>query len=229
MEEQPMKEQRTMMTNTAAGTPVELSFSIDRAKAALPSVFASSEYVIFPGFCDVHVHFREPGFSYKETIRTGSMAAAHGGYTAVCTMPNLKPVPDSVEHLREQLDLIGRDAVIHVYPYASITKMEAGIDLVDMAALAPDAIAFSDDGRGVQDEEMMRAAMLEAKRLGKIIAAHCEVNDLLHGGYIHDGEYAKAHGHKGICSESEYAQIARDLELVRKTGVAYHVCHISTK
>ncbi len=224
-----MKKQGTTMTNTAAGTPVELSFSIDRAKAALPSLFHSSEYTVFPGFCDVHVHFREPGFSYKETIRTGSMAAAHGGYTAVCTMPNLKPVPDSPEHLREQLDLIERDAVIHVYPYASITKMEAGIDLVDMAALSPDAIAFSDDGRGVQDEEMMRAAMTKAKELGKIIAAHCEVNDLLHGGYIHDGEYAKAHGHKGICSESEYAQIARDLKLCEEIGCSYHVCHISTK
>jgi len=224
-----MKKQGTMMTNTAAGTPVELSFSIDRAKAALPSLFHSSEYTVFPGFCDVHVHFREPGFSYKETIRTGSMAAAHGGYTAVCTMPNLKPVPDSPEHLREQLDLIERDAVIHVYPYASITKMEAGLDLVDMEALSPDAIAFSDDGRGVQEEEMMRAAMTKAKELGKIIAAHCEVNDLLHGGYIHDGEYAKAHGHKGICSESEYAQIARDLKLCEEIGCSYHVCHISTK
>jgi len=224
-----MKYQGTTMTNTAAGKPVELSFSMDRAKAALPSLFHSSEYVIFPGFCDVHVHFREPGFSYKETIRTGSMAAAHGGYTAVCTMPNLKPVPDSPEHLREQLDLIERDAVIHVYPYASITKTEAGIDLVDMAALSPDAIAFSDDGRGVQNEEMMRAAMTEAKKLGKIIAAHCEVNDLLYGGYIHDGDYAKAHGHKGICSESEYAQIARDLKLCQEIGCSYHVCHISTK
>ncbi len=224
-----MKDYGKAMMNHATGTPVELSFSIDRAKAALPSVFASPEYTIFPGFCDVHVHFREPGFSYKETIRTGSMAAAHGGYTAVCTMPNLKPVPDSVEHLREQLDLIERDAVIHVYPYASITKMEAGIDLVDFASLAPDAIAFSDDGRGVQDEEMMRAAMTAAKKEGKIIAAHCEVNDLLYGGYIHDGEYARAHGHKGICSESEYAQIARDLKLCEEIGCAYHVCHISTK
>ena len=224
-----MKDQKVMTMNTAAGTPVELSFSMDRAKATLPSVFASSEYVIFPGFCDVHVHFREPGFSYKETIRTGSLAAARGGYTAVCTMPNLKPVPDSPEHLREQLDLIERDAVIRVYPYAAITKMEAGLELCDMAALAPDAIAFSDDGRGVQSEEMMRAAMVAAKKAGKIIAAHCEVNDLLRGGYIHDGVYAKEHGHKGICSESEYAQIARDLKLAEEIGCAYHVCHISTK
>ena len=223
-----MKDQNTMM-NTAAGNPVELSFSINRAKASLPSAFASSEYVIFPGFCDVHVHFREPGFSYKETIRTGSLAAARGGYTAVCTMPNLNPVPDSPEHLQEQLDRIKRDAVIRVYPYAAITKMEAGVELVDMASLAPDAIAFSDDGRGVQEEKMMRAAMTEAKKAGKIIAAHCEVNDLLRGGYIHDGAYAKAHGHKGICSESEYAQIARDLKLCEEIGCAYHVCHISTK
>ncbi len=224
-----MKKQGEMMTNTAAGTPVEFAFSLDRAKAALPSSFHSPEYTVLPGFCDVHVHFREPGFSYKETIKTGSLAAAHGGYTAVCTMPNLKPVPDTPEHLREQLDLIKRDAVIHVYPYAAITKLEAGIDLVDFVALAPDAIAFSDDGRGVQSEEMMRAAMEAAKREGKIIAAHCEVNDLLYGGYIHDGEYAKAHGHKGICSESEYAQIARDLKLCEEIGCAYHVCHISTK
>ncbi|MBO5938882.1 MAG: dihydroorotase [Clostridia bacterium] len=224
-----MKKQGEMMTNIAAGTPVEFAFSLDRAKAALPSSFHSPEYTVLPGFCDVHVHFREPGFSYKETIRTGSLAAAHGGYTAVCTMPNLNPVPDSPEHLREQLDLIERDAVIRVYPYASITKMEAGLDLVDFGALASDAIAFSDDGRGVQNEEMMRAAMVEAKKEGKIIAAHCEVNDLLFGGYIHDGEYAKAHGHKGICSESEYAQIARDLKLCEEIGCAYHVCHISTK
>ena len=224
-----MSKQRTMMTNTAAGNPVEISFSLDCAKAALPSSFHSPEYTVLPGFCDVHVHFREPGFSYKETIRSGSLAAAHGGYTAVCTMPNLKPVPDSPEHLREQLDLIERDAVIRVYPYASITKLEAGLELVDMASLSPDAIAFSDDGRGVQSEEMMREAMIAAKKEGKIIAAHCEVNDLLHGGYIHDGEYAKAHGHRGICSESEYAQIARDLKLCEEIGCAYHVCHISTK
>ena len=191
--------------------------------------FHSPKYVIFPGFCDVHVHFREPGFSYKETIRTGSLAAAKGGYTAVCTMPNLKPVPDTVENLTVQLDIIKRDAAIKVYPYASITKMEMGLDLVDMQSLAPLAIAFSDDGRGVQSEDMMRAAMLEAKKAGKMIVAHCEVNDLLFGGYIHDGEYAKRHGHKGICSESEYAQIERDLRLAEETGCPYHVCHISAK
>ena len=210
--------------NTVGISP-ETNLSLDLAKA----FFHSPEYVIFPGFCDVHVHFREPGFSYKETVKTGSMAAAKGGYTAVCTMPNLKPVPDSKENLALQLDAIRKDAVINVYPYASITKMEMGIDLVDMAELAPDAVAFSDDGRGVQSDEMMRSAMTEAKRLGKIIAAHCEINDLLKGGYIHDGEYAKAHGHRGICSESEYGQIARDLKLVEEIGCAYHVCHISTK
>ncbi len=191
--------------------------------------FDSPEYMIFPGFCDVHVHFREPGFSYKETIKTGSMAAARGGYTAVCTMPNLNPVPDSAEHLKRQLDLIERDAAIRVYPYGAITKMEAGIELAELAIMASSVIAFSDDGRGVQDDEMMRSAMKEAKCLGKIIAAHCEVNDLLRGGYIHDGVYAKEHGHKGICSESEYAQIARDLRLAEEIGCAYHVCHISTK
>ena len=209
------------------------SASVNKAEAILStahlSAFLSPEYVILPGFCDVHVHFREPGFSYKETIATGSASAARGGYTAVCTMPNLKPVPDSYEHLKEQLDLIERDGRIAIYPYASITVGQKGEELSDLEALAPYAIAFSDDGRGVQSDAMMEAAMIKAKSLGKMIVAHCEVNDLLHGGYIHDGEYAKAHGHKGICSESEYAQIARDLKLVRKIGCAYHVCHISTK
>ena len=191
--------------------------------------FDRGDVVVLPGFCDVHVHFREPGFSYKETVATGSLSAAAGGYTAVCTMPNLNPVPDSVEHLREQTAIIEKDAVIHVYPYASITVGQAGAELSDMEGMAAECIAFSDDGRGVQSDDMMRAAMTRAKALGKMIVAHCEVNDLLRGGYIHDGEYAKAHGHRGICSESEYAQIARDLELVREIGCPYHVCHISTK
>ena len=185
--------------------------------------------VVLPGFCDVHVHFREPGFSYKETIVSGSRSAARGGYTDVCTMPNLNPVPDSAEHLREQLELIAKGACIGVYPYGSITVGQKGEKLSDLAAMSPDVIAFSDDGRGVQNEEMMRSAMLLAKSLGKMIVAHCEVNDLLHGGYIHDGIYAKEHGHKGICSASEYAQIARDLKLAEETGCAYHVCHISAK
>ncbi len=199
--------------------------------AAAPALSAlnSPEYTVFPGFCDVHVHFREPGFSYKETIRTGAMAAARGGYTAVCTMPNLDPVPDSAEHLQAQLDIIARDACIDVFPYAAITAGEAGETLSDMDALAERAIAFSDDGRGVQSESMMRAAMEKAKSLGKMIVAHCEDNTLLRGGYIHDGAYAAAHGHKGICSESEWGQIARDLRLAKETGCAYHVCHISTK
>ncbi len=188
----------------------------------------SGEYFIFPGFCDVHVHFREPGFSYKETIKSGSAAAARGGYTAVCTMPNLNPVPDTAENLKLQTDIIESDACIHVYPYGAITKGEAGGELSDMEAMT-EAIAFSDDGRGVQSDETMRAAMIKARSLGKMIVAHCEVNELLRGGYIHDGEYAKAHGHRGICSESEYAQIKRDLRLVRETGVSYHVCHISAK
>ena len=193
------------------------------------SCLNSSQYTVLPGFCDVHVHFREPGFSYKETIASGTRAAARGGYTAACTMPNLSPVPDSAEHLKEQTDIIARDACIHVYPYGAITVGQAGKELADLAAMATDVIAFSDDGRGVQDDDMMRAAMLEAKRLGKIIVAHCEVNSLLRGGYIHDGDYAKAHDHRGICSESEYAQVARDLELVKEIGCAYHVCHISAK
>ncbi|MBO5937865.1 MAG: dihydroorotase, partial [Clostridia bacterium] len=184
---------------------------------------------IFPGFADVHVHLREPGFSYKETIKTGTLASAHGGYTAVCSMPNLNPVPDSVENLRQQLDIIEKDACIHVYPYGSITVGQMGEKLSDMDGMAKDIIAFSDDGRGVQSDEMMEEAMRRAKSLGKMIVAHCEVNDLLKGGYIHDGEYAKAHGHRGICSESEWKQIERDLKLVEKTGCSYHVCHISTK
>ena len=193
------------------------------------SGFDSSEYVIFPGFCDVHVHFREPGFSYKETIATGSRAAARGGYTAVCTMPNLNPVPDSVENLRVQRRLIEETACIHVYPYGAITVGEQGEALSDLEGMAPDVVGFSDDGRGVQSDDLMRQAMLRAKALGKPIVAHCEVNSLLRGGYIHDGGYAKAHGHRGICSESEWVQIARDLALVKETGCAYHVCHVSAK
>ena len=193
------------------------------------SVFNSSKYAVFPGFCDVHVHFREPGFSYKETMHSGSLASARGGYTAVCTMPNLNPVPDSVENLHQQLKLIEAGACIHVYPYGAITVGEKGETLADLAGMAPNVIGFSDDGRGVQSDDMMRSAMLEAKKLNKMIVAHCEVNELLRGGYIHDGAYAAAHGHRGICSESEWAQIARDLQLVKETGVKYHVCHISTK
>ena len=193
------------------------------------SCFDSPRYAIFPGFCDVHVHFREPGFSYKETIRTGSLSAARGGYTAVCTMPNLNPVPDSVDNLNLQRAIIESDACIHVYPYGAITVGEKGEELADMEGMAPYVCGFSDDGRGVQRDEMMKEAMLRAKAQGKMIVAHCEVNDLLRGGYIHDGEYAKLHGHRGICSESEWAQIARDIELIRETGCAYHVCHISTK
>ena len=189
----------------------------------------SDHCAIFPGFCDVHVHFREPGFSYKETISSGCAAAAGGGYTAVCTMPNLDPVPDSPEHLAVQEALIREQACVRVYPYGAITAGEKGEALSDMEALAPRVVAFSDDGRGVQSEELMRAAMLEAKRLGKLIAAHCEDNRLLQGGYIHDGAYARTHGHAGICAESEWGQIRRDLELVRQTGCAYHVCHISAR
>lgn len=189
----------------------------------------SKKYIIVPGLCDVHVHFREPGFSYKETIASGSAAAAHGGYTAVCTMPNLDPVPDSAEHLQVQLDAIKRGAEIKVLPYGAITVGEKGEKLADMEAMSDKVCAFSDDGKGVQNDEMMREAMTAAKRLGKIIAAHCEDNSLLFGGYIHDGEYARMHGHRGISSASEYKQIERDLRLVEETGCAYHVCHISTK
>ena len=190
---------------------------------------SSSKYAVFPGFCDVHVHFREPGFSYKETIATGSAAAARGGYTAVCTMPNLNPVPDSYENLKQQLDIINDDAKIKVLPFGSITRGEMGLALSDLEELAPSVCGFSDDGRGVQDAGMMREAMQRAKALGKMIVAHCEDNSLLEGGYIHKGKYAEEHGHRGICSESEWRPIERDLKLAKETGCAYHVCHISTK
>ena len=189
----------------------------------------SPEYVVFPGFCDVHVHFREPGFSYKETIASGCAAAARGGYTDVCTMPNLDPAPDSQEHLQIQQEIINKTACIHVHPYGAITVGEKGEQLADLEGMADSCIAFSDDGKGVQRDEMMRRAMETARRLEKMVVAHCEVNELLRGGYIHDGAYAKAHGHRGICSESEWRQIARDVALAAETGCAYHVCHISTK
>ena len=222
------KQIQATVISGSLGTTFSDSIGASISGAAL-SVFNSPKYAVFPGFCDVHVHFREPGFSYKETMASGCRASARGGYTAVCTMPNLKPVPDSAQNLRQQLDIIEASACIHVYPYGSITVEEKGESLADLDGMAPNVIAFSDDGRGVQSDAMMKEAMLRARALGKMIVAHCEVNDLLRGGYIHDGDYAKAHGHRGICSESEWAQIARDLELVRQTGCPYHVCHISTK
>lgn len=188
-----------------------------------------SDIIRIPALADVHVHFREPGYTYKETILSGSEAAAAGGYTAVCTMPNLNPAPDTPEHLREQLDIIRRDALIDVRPYATITLGRKGLEVVDVAALKGDCVAFSDDGSGVQNDEVMLEAMKLVAANDCILAAHCEVNSLLNGGYIHDGAYAAAHGHKGICSESEWAQIARDLLLAEQTGCAYHVCHISTR
>ena len=220
-----MKNRHYGMTNSVTFAKAEAFLSSSSVLRPL----LNSEYTILPGFCDVHVHFREPGFSYKETIVTGSASAARGGYTAVCTMPNLSPVPDSKEHLDEQLCLIRDGASVAVYPYASITVEQKGTVLSDMEGLASSSIAFSDDGRGVQSDEMMEEAMKQAKALGKMIVAHCEVNSLLHGGYIHLGEYAKCHGHRGISSESEYLQIERDIKLAKKTGCAYHVCHISAK
>ena len=184
---------------------------------------------IFPGLVDVHVHLREPGFSYKETIAAATLAAAHGGYAHLGAMPNLNPVPDSRAHLQAELEAIARDAKVHVHPYGAITVGEQGEALADLAAMAPDVLGFSDDGKGVQDSKMMERAMCLARDLGKPIVAHCEDNTLLRGGYIHDGEYARLHGHRGICSESEWGQIARDLELVKKTGCRYHVCHVSAK
>ena len=182
-----------------------------------------------PGLADVHVHLREPGFSYKETVLDGTRAAARGGFTTVCAMPNLDPVPDSREHLAKELALIERDAVIEVLPYGALTVGEQGVALSDMEEIAPRVVAFSDDGRGVQDPAVMREAMKRAKVLGKVVVAHCEDNSLLRGGYIHDGAYCRAHGHKGIVSESEWGAVKRDLELVRETGCAYHVCHVSAK
>ncbi len=190
---------------------------------------SDGETVIFPGFCDVHVHFREPGFSYKETIKTGSLAAARGGYTEVFAMPNLNPVPDSVPHLNEELELINRDAVISVRPYGALTEGEKGRVSADLEGMAPLVIAFSDDGKGVQDAGMMREVMARCASLNKVLAAHCEDESLLHGGYIHDGRYAAAHGHRGICSASEWKPIERDLKLAAETGVKYHVCHVSAK
>lgn len=191
--------------------------------------YFSENYIIVPGLCDVHVHFREPGFLYKETIKSGCAAAVHGGYTAVCTMPNLNPVPDSPETLKPQLNAIQKSADIKVIPYGAVTVGESGSELSDMDGMAKYVCAFSDDGKGVQKEDIMKQAMIKARALGKIIAAHCEDNALLHGGYIHDGEYARQHGHRGICSESEFGQIERDIRLAKETGCAYHVCHISAK
>lgn len=201
-----------------------LSESVDRV------VDAQDKYFLIPGFVDVHTHLREPGFSYKETIKTGSMAGAKAGYTDLCTMPNLNPAPDNAEHLKAQTDIIDRDAVIHVLPFGTITKERKGVgEIIDFESIADQVAGFSDDGTGVQTEELMKQAMTKCAKLGKIISAHCEVNELLKGGYIHDGTYAKTHNHKGICSESEWVQIERDCRLAEETGCQYHVCHISTK
>lgn len=201
-----------------------LSESVDRV------VDAQDKYFLIPGFVDVHTHLREPGFSYKETIKTGSMAGAKAGYTDLCTMPNLDPAPDNAEHLKAQTDMIDRDAVIHVLPFGTITKERKGVgEIIDFESIADQVAGFSDDGTGVQTEELMKRAMTKCAKLGKIISAHCEVNELLKGGYIHDGAYAKTHNHRGICSESEWAQIERDCRLAEETGCQYHVCHISTK
>ena len=205
----------------------------ERAKSITPNegdrVIDAEGLVVAPAFVDVHVHLREPGYGYKERIETGTMAAARGGYSTVCPMPNLNPVPDCVENLKVQQDIIERDAKIEVLPYAAITIGRKGEELVDVASLHDKVCAFSDDGSGVQVDGMMERAMKEAAKFDSLIAAHCEVEELLKGGYIHDGEYAREHGHKGICSESEWAQVKRDIELAEKIGCRYHVCHISTK
>ena len=207
----------------------EMRASNDSGIVDLSKEIAQNNYFVFPGFVDVHVHLREPGFFYKETIKSGTCAAASSGYTTVMSMPNLNPVPDSLENLNVQLDIIKKDAVIEVLPFGSITVGQKGEELSALNDMAPFVAGFSDDGRGVQNPEMMKEAMLKAKELNKIIVAHCEDNSLLFGGYIHDGEYARLHSHKGICSESEWGPIKRDIELLKETGAAYHVCHISTK
>ena len=220
-----------------AFVPADVLISDGIISAVLPALSESSGIPVFdfhncfllPGLTDVHVHLRDPGFSFKETMRTGTMAAAHGGYTTVCPMPNLNPVPDSAAHLAQELQRIRDDAVVRVLPYAAITVGEKGETLADLEGMAEDCFAFSDDGKGVQSEEMMREAMRRAKALGKVIVAHCEDESLLRGGYIHDGAYARAHGHRGICSESEWRQVERDVRLAAETGCAYHVCHVSTK
>ena len=199
-----------------------------RSEASFVPVI-SDNIVLFPGLCDVHVHLREPGFFYKETVATGTAAAAHGGYTAVCSMPNLNPVPDSVPHLEEELRPIRHTAAICVYPYGAVTVGEKGEKLSDIEALAPFVCGFSDDGKGVQSEETMREAMIRIKATGKVLAAHCEDESLLHGRCIRAGKYAREHGHKGIDPASEYMQVRRDLRLAEETGVKYHVCHVSAK
>ena len=232
---------RTIFTHAKCyieGRFVETTLSIEEGlivaigeepTAAMQVINLANRYLV-PGLVDVHVHLREPGFEYKETVATGTAAAARGGYTLVCSMPNLNPAPDSMEHLQVQLSAIERDAVVKVIPYGCITKgQKGGGEPADMAAMAPYVVGYSDDGRGVQQDEDMRRAMAEAKSLGKPIVAHCEVNELLKGGYIHEGAYAEKHGHRGICSESEWAQVERDIALVRETGCQYHVCHVSTK
>ena len=192
-------------------------------------VYDCTGLTIMSGLVDLHVHLREPGFSAKETIATGTAAAAHVGFTTVCSMPNLAPAPDSMANLQQQLDIIERDAVIKVLPYATITRKRFGDELVNFEELKPYVAGFSDDGTGVQSEDVMRQAMAEAAKTDTIIAAHCEVDELLRGGYIHDGEYARINGHRGICSESEWQQVERDIELAAEAGCRYHVCHISTK
>lgn len=211
------------------GMIVETAEKIDADKYPGCKVIDATGKYLVPGLVDMHVHFREPGYSYKETIKDGSAAAAAGGFTTVCTMPNLNPAPDSPDNLRRQLDIINRDAIVNVIPYATITRKRMGHELVDYATLAPYVAGFSDDGTGVQDEEVMRAAMKGIAPTGKILAAHCEVEALLNRGYIHDGEYARAHGHRGICSKSEWKEIERDIILAEETHCRLHVCHISTK
>lgn len=211
------------------GRVVRIGRELSRSDS--PAVLDCSGKYIVPGFADVHVHLREPGFSYKETVATGTAAGARGGYTALCSMPNLNPPPDTPEHLAVQLEAIRRDARIRVYPYGCITMGQTGRgEVTDMAALSQaGAVAFSDDGKGVQQEERMHEAMERAAALGQMIVAHCEDESLLTGGWIHEGVYAAAHGHKGISSASEWKQVERDLKLAEETGCRYHVCHVSTK
>ncbi len=193
------------------------------------NVLDFDNYYIFPGLVDVHVHLREPGFFYKETIKSGTEAAARSGYTDIFSMPNLSPVPDSLENLKVQLDIIKKDALINVHPYGSITKGENGKELSDMSEISSYVSGFSDDGHGVQNLSIMESAMLTAKKLNKVIVSHCEDSSLINGGYIHKGKYAEKYGHRGICSESEWTHVERELKIAKRTGCKYHVCHVSTK
>jgi dihydroorotase len=199
-------------------------------KASGETIMNADGKLVAPGFIDVHVHLREPGGEQKETIETGTLAAARGGFTTICAMPNTKPVPDTVEHLKNLKERIKENAHVRVLPYASITVKEAGQELTDFESLQKEgAFAFTDDGAGVQNAGIMLKAMKKAAALQASVVAHCEDNTLVFGGVVHDGVFAKTHNIQGIPSVCEAVHIARDVLLAEAAGCHYHVCHISTK